>query len=148
MTHYRERLSPSWWITLSVALLIPATSLIFLPVNLPLGIAVGISLWAGSMAVLWFSSPTVSVTDSHLSAGSATIDHKFVSGVEVFRKDQATMQRGTKLDARAWLVIRGWVDPVVKVTLNDPKDPTPYWLVSAREPDKLAAALAKRTETT
>jgi hypothetical protein len=148
MTHYRERLSPSWWITLSVALVIPATSLIFLPVNLPLGIAVGISLWAGSMAVLWFFSPTVSVTDSHLSAGSATIAHTFVSGVEVFRKDEATVQRGTKLDARAWLVIRGWVDPVVKVTLNDPRDPAPYWLVSSREPDKLAAALTLRKRTT
>jgi hypothetical protein len=27
------------------------------------------------------------------------------------------------------------------VVLDDPDDPTPYWLVSARHPDRLLAAL-------
>ena len=49
-------------------------------------------------------------------------------------------ERGPSLDARAWLSIRGWVDPVVKVTLADEKDPTPYWLVSTRRPEDLKAA--------
>ena len=50
-------------------------------------------------------------------------------------------QRGAQLDARAWPLIRGWVSPVVRVTVTDPQDPTPYWLVSTRHPEKLVEAL-------
>jgi hypothetical protein len=50
------------------------------------------------------------------------------------------------LDARAWLCIRGWIDPVVRVQVTDPSDPAPYWVVSTRNPDQLVAALqAART---
>jgi hypothetical protein len=38
-------------------------------------------------------------------------------------------------------VIRGWVDPVVRVTLEDPDDPTPYWLISTRRPEELVRVL-------
>ena len=31
--------------------------------------------------------------------------------------------------------------PVVRVPVEDPADPAPYWLVSSRRPDQLAAAL-------
>ena len=53
-----------------------------------------------------------------------------------------------KLDARAWLLIRGWVDPVVRVRLTDPKDPTPYWLVSSRHPEAVVAALEEPRQRT
>jgi hypothetical protein len=39
------------------------------------------------------------------------------------------------------------VHPVVKIDLLDKTDPAPYWLVSTRHPDKLAAALAQVTPT-
>ena len=46
-----------------------------------------------------------------------------------------------RLDARAWLLVRGWIPGVARITLDDPTDPTPYWLVSTRDPEGLAAAL-------
>jgi hypothetical protein len=49
--------------------------------------------------------------------------------------------RGVDLDARAFLKIRPWVKPVVRIELDDDNDPTPYWLVSTRRPKELAAAL-------
>ncbi|MCB1279909.1 MAG: DUF3093 domain-containing protein, partial [Salinibacterium sp.] len=61
-----------------------------------------------------------------------------------FRGREATLERGRNLDARAWLLIRGWVGPVVKVENTDPDDPTPYWLVSSRKPEELASALSRR----
>jgi hypothetical protein len=29
------------------------------------------------------------------------------------------------------------------VTIDDPRDPTPYWLISSRHPRRLAAALTR-----
>ena len=53
----------------------------------------------------------------------------------------ASAERGTGLDARAFLVIRGWVQPVVRVPITDPDDPAPYWLLSSRRPKELAAVI-------
>jgi hypothetical protein len=35
---------------------------------------------------------------------------------------------------------------VVRVNLDDPNDPTPYWLVSTRQPNRLAEALRATAE--
>ena len=78
------------------------------------------------------NSPTVGGTIE------ARIPH---SGSPGFRGAEATAERGTRLDARAWLLLRGWLDPVTKIELRDPDDPTPYWLLSTRHPDELAAAV-------
>ena len=48
--------------------------------------------------------------------------------------------RASFLDV-AWLLLRGWIPGVVKIELTDADDPTPYWLVSTRNPAALAAAL-------
>ena len=41
----------------------------------------------------------------------------------------------------AFVVQRPWVSGAVQVHLDDPADPTPYWVVSSRRPADLAAAL-------
>lgn len=48
---------------------------------------------------------------------------------------------GRQLDPAAYLVHRSWVKTMVLVVLDDPDDPTPYWLVSTRRPAELLAAL-------
>ena len=48
-------------------------------------------------------------------------------------------------DARAFLLLRPYVKTAVRVDLEDPADPTPYWLLSSRRPEALAAALAGAT---
>ena len=44
-------------------------------------------------------------------------------------------------DARAYLLLRPYLSRAVMVPVDDPADPTPYWLVSTRRPDELVAAL-------
>jgi hypothetical protein len=140
MTGYREKLSPAWWLILAMGLLAPASLLIFFPLSIPVGIAVGLVLWLGSVAVLWVFAPTISIDARGVRAGRARIEHRHLGSVEVFRNDEARAQRGVSLDARAWLVITPWVDPVLKITLLDPSDPTPYWLLSCKRPERFVQA--------
>lgn len=140
MNSYTEKLRPAWWMVVATGLFLPATTLIFLPLSIPLGLGVGAALWSGSLGLLWVLSPTISTDGQAIRAGRAQIERKFVTGVEAFRGEDARQQRGPKLDARAWLVIRPWVDPVVKITIGDPADPTPYWIVSSRKPEQFIAA--------
>jgi hypothetical protein len=37
--------------------------------------------------------------------------------------------------------IRPWIGPGVQVWVDDADDPTPYWVVSSRHPDRLVRAL-------
>jgi hypothetical protein len=143
MTIYRERLWASAWLFISTALVIPASLLVFLPINFGAGVIVAAILYAGCVFVLIANSPVVEVTTAALIAGRATLPIEFIGYVSGYLGEDATMQRGRELDARAWLMIRGWVSPVVKVDVLDASDPTPYWIVSTRHPDRVIAAISR-----
>jgi hypothetical protein len=87
------------------------------------------------------NSAVLQVTTEAFHAGRARLPIQFAGEATAYREPDATVQRGAQLDARAWPLIRGWVSPVVRVTVTDPQDPTPYWLVSTRHPEKLVEAL-------
>jgi hypothetical protein len=141
MSVFRERLWPAPWLFLATALVIPASLLVFLPINTTAGIVVAAVLYAGCVALLLLGSPVVEVTESTLAVGKARLPLSVVAGAVASRGTQARAERGVGLDARAFLMIRGWVDPVVRVTLDDPNDPTPYWLISTRRPEELVRVL-------
>ncbi|WP_166871721.1 MULTISPECIES: DUF3093 domain-containing protein [unclassified Salinibacterium] len=143
MTFYRERLWPSPWMYLATALVIPASLIVFLPINLVAGVVTAVVLYSACVVLMIVASPTIEVTDSVIAAGRARLPIELAGGVSVHEGEDATAERGTRLDARAWLLIRGWVAPVVKIEVIDEQDPTPYWLVSARRPRELEQAIAK-----
>ena len=125
------------------ALVIPASLLVFLPINMTVGVICAAVLYAACVILLVIGSPRIEVTDAMLVAGRASLPLPNIGNAQGFTGTDATAQRGPKLDARAWLVIRGWISPVVRIDVNDDSDPTPYWLVSTRHPADLVAALAK-----
>ena len=131
---YSERLSPAWWLILAVFLVVPTSVLIFLPLSLPVGVVTGVVLWLGMVGLLWWQSPTVSLSAEGFRAGRARVEWEHVERVSEVDAESARSEKGVNLDARAWLVLRPWIVPAVKVVLNDPQDPTPYWLVSTRNP--------------
>jgi hypothetical protein len=143
MTIYRERLLPGPWTFIVTALVIPASLLVFLPINPGVGIVAAIVLYLACAGALIALSPVIEVTDSVLVAGRARVPLENVGTTASFTGEDARQQRGPVLDARAWLVIRGWVDPVVKVEILDDRDPAPYWLLSSRQPAALASAVKK-----
>jgi hypothetical protein len=139
---YRERLWPAPWVFISTALVIPASLLVFLPISSWLGVVVAIGLYAAIVAVLLATTATVEVTDTTFRAGKARIGREFVGTATPFDGPDATAERGVNLDARAWLLVRGWIPGLVKIEITDPDDPTPYWLVATRRPAELARVLS------
>jgi hypothetical protein len=142
MSIYRERLLPGPWVFIMTALVIPASLLVFLPINFTVGVICAIVLYAGIVGFLLAASPLIEVTDSTLIAGRARLPLPYVGEATGYLGVEATAERGTRLDARSWLVIRGWISPVVKVMVEDTTDPAPYWLLSTRRPTQLIKALA------
>jgi len=138
---FREKLYPSAWIFIATALVIPASLLVFLPINVIAGAAVAIGLYGAIVVLLIATTPTVEVGAGELRAGRARLPLAVVAGTRAAHGPDAVHERGIGLHADAWLLIRGWIPDVVRVDLADPDDPTPYWIISSRRADALAAAI-------
>lgn len=146
-TAYAERLKVPlrWW---AQGTMLVATLWLALVVAVPGPIAwvvTAVALGLLSAALLTYGSARVVVRDGVFYAGRAHIDVVHVGEVTPLDADQARRAAGVDADARAFLVLRPYLRRAVKVTIADPADPTPYWLVSTRHPERLAEVLTHAT---
>lgn len=140
---FRERLHvPAvWWLFagLFTLTLLLAVGLYVGPVW---GTAVTVAGLAVATAIFVRGAVAIVVDETGLRVGRAWIDHRYIGSVRALDTEEAGRRAGPEADARAHLVLRPYVGPAVEITLDDPDDPVPYWLVSTRRPDALAGALA------
>lgn len=141
MTTFREVLRPSAWMYVAAAFMIPTTILVMAPINFVLGVVLSALVYILIVIPMLTTAPKIVLTEDELSVGKAHINRKFIGAVSAYSGTHAVAARGTELDARAWIYLRGWINPVVRVDITDPSDPTPYWLFSTRKPEELVAAL-------
>jgi hypothetical protein len=141
---YSERLWPSAPVWLVVLLVAASGGLVVVKVA-PLWLSALVALACIAVAAwaLVRSSARVAVTGTELVAGRARIPLGLLGEIDVLDHAEFTALRGPRADVRAYLCQRSWIPRGVRVAIVDPNDPTPYWLVSSREPTKLAAALGK-----
>ncbi|RAN73329.1 hypothetical protein B5P43_30755 [Bacillus sp. SRB_336] len=138
---YTEKLWPNLGVWVIVLGLSAAGILILIPISALAGYLAFAGLLVLQTVLLIVWTPTIEVTAETLRVGRAVIEREYVGEVTYYLADDATAQRGTRLNGLAYLCIRGWIKPVVKVEITDPQDTTPYWLTSTRNPERLAAAL-------
>lgn len=144
---YRERLWVPWWwwpLGFGVAALIAKEvnmGVRTLPPWLPylvLGaVAAGVLLWLGRVEVRVVQAGP----DVELWAGQAHLPVSVVSRSAEIPRTAKSAALGRQLDPAAFVMHRAWVGPMVLLVLDDPDDPTPYWLVSARHPERVLSAL-------
>ena len=139
---HHERLWPTVGVWIGSCLVAAAIGLTVLPVAPPvvaLAVAlVAVALTAGAMTV---RSDVVEVRDGELRAGAARVPLSDVGRVRVLDRERMDALRGVDADVRAYVCQRGWLPRGVVVEIVDPDDPVPYWLISSRKPERLAAAL-------
>ncbi len=77
-----------------------------------------------------------------LHVDDAKLPMSAVSEVEVLERTAYSDALGVAQHPLAFVVQRPWLRRGVRVVLDDPDDPTPYWVVSSRAPERLREALA------
>ena len=144
---YRERLWVPWWWwppAFGVAVLI-ALEVNQAARNLPDWISVAALFAVAAAALVWLGRVEVRVVGQpgqlELWAGQAHLPTNLISRSAEIPRSAKFAALGRQLDPAAFVLHRAWVGPMVLVVLNDPDDPTPYWLVSTRHPDRVLAAL-------
>jgi hypothetical protein len=97
-----------------------------------------------ALLLIWASFTTplrIEVSDEKIRVGRAMIERGFISSVRVLDSKEMALTRGRDADPRCWMALRFWVGTGVKIEINDPIDPTPYWLVSTKKAAAVATAL-------
>ncbi|MEJ5914202.1 DUF3093 domain-containing protein [Pseudokineococcus sp. 1T1Z-3] len=145
---FRERVLPSPGAWLAVPALAALSGLAVAPVGTAAVVAAVLGVGGLVALLLVRASPLVVVTAGELRAGRARVPRSVLGPASGYDGEDARRQRGPALDARAFLLMRGWADGVVRVEVADPGDPTPYWLVSTHRPEALARALQPEVRPT
>jgi hypothetical protein len=140
---YTERLGLSWWAWLGA-----------LAVDLILGFEVllgfsGLPAWAPfavlapltAAALLWAGRIRVTVTAEEFLVDDARLPVTLIADVVALDAAGKREALGVGAHPLAFVIQRPWLGPAVQVLLDDPADPTPYWVVSTRRPVELATAL-------
>lgn len=141
---FRERLTPpAWWWALALLLGVTAAAAVGAYLGPGWGLVV-LGIFLGSaVVVLGGAAVLVTVSDTELRVGRARIEHRYLGSSRALDADATRGRAGPAADARAFLVLRPYVATSVEVSLDDPGDPAPYWLVASRRPEELVAALAR-----
>ncbi|MGH3428112.1 MAG: DUF3093 domain-containing protein, partial [Mycobacteriales bacterium] len=81
------------------------------------------------------------VTESTLFVDDAKIPVRLIERAVPLSPAAYRAAIGASFDPLAFVVRRPWISRAVLITLADPDDPTPYWIISSRRPEALAAAI-------
>ncbi|WP_051110700.1 DUF3093 domain-containing protein [Longispora albida] len=141
---YQERLFLPWWLWLAAVGLA-----VLLSAELHLG-APGLREWLPYAIILpltvlataWLGRLRIQVADGELRVDDARLPVKFVAEATPLSPAAKRDALGVHAHPLAFVVQRPWIRDAILVTLNDPADPTPYWIISTRRPEALAAAIA------
>ncbi|MDZ8172790.1 DUF3093 domain-containing protein [Microbacterium xanthum] len=140
---YRERLSPSLWALVAGGLAGPMAALVLAPIDTTAALALGGMVGIGVIAAWIAASPRIEVTGTCVRVGRAHIDARHLGEPVTLTGEDARHARGPGLHPRAWHLLRGGIDGIVVIPIEDPDDPVPAWYVSSRTPDRLAAAVRR-----
>lgn len=102
--------------------------------------AFAISIALQGAIVHWMTS-TIEVRDGELVIKRAHIPLEHLGEVTIIPKEKFGYERTRGADPAAFFAITFWISKGLRVEVRDERDPTPYWLISSKRGEALAAAL-------
>ena len=139
---FREVLRPPIWVLAFIYFL-------FLSIVLSVWAALDdratlVTLVLSTLALIWISiSMTSEITfdGEVLRIDKANIDLKYLEKATVLDKNAMRLLRTRDADPAAYLAIKFWEPRGLRIDLNDSRDKTPYWLVTSKRGEEIAALL-------
>lgn len=145
---YRERwiVPLIWWpFAVGLATLVAAELHSGVPgirASLPYAVLLPLSVVALAVG----SRGAVTLSDGVLDVPGARIPIALLSAGVALDREAFRLQTGPMADPRAYVVSRPWLRTAVRLTVADPDDPTPYWVVGTRRPAELLAAMRTQAD--
>jgi len=86
-------------------------------------------------------SSTITFDGNELRIDRAHIEIRYLGSATVLDSSTMRLLRTRDADPAAYLAIKFWMPKGIKITVVDPRDPTPYWLITSKRGEEIAALL-------
>ena len=104
------------------------------------------SFLAATIAIIYLASAmrsTITFDGEELRIDRAHIESKYLGKVTILDSEAMRLLRTRDADPAAYLAIKFWTPTGIKIEVIDPRDPTPYWLITSKRGEEIAALLIK-----
>lgn len=105
-----------------------------------------ITLGFSTLALIWIAiamKSEISFDGEILRIDKAKIERKYLGQVTTLDRDAMRLLRTRGADPAAYLAIKFWEPRGLRIDLNDSRDKTPYWLITSKRGEELAALLSR-----
>lgn len=105
-----------------------------------------IAFVASTIAIFYIAfvmRSTITFDGKELRIDRAHIDIKYLGDAKILDSSAMRLLRTRDADPAAYLAIRFWIPAGLKIAVVDPRDPTPYWLITSKRGEEIAALLNK-----
>jgi hypothetical protein len=102
------------------------------------------TLAISTIALIWIAiamKTEITFDGEMLRIDKAKIERKYLGQVRVLDRSAMRLMRTRDADPAAYLAIKFWEPQGLRVDLNDPRDKTPYWLITSKRGEEIAALL-------
>ena len=102
------------------------------------------TLAISTIALIWIAiamKSEITFDGDILRIDQAKIERKYLGQVTVLDRTAMRLLRTRDADPAAYLAIKFWEPQGLRIDLNDPRDKTPYWLVTSKRGEEIAALL-------
>ena len=104
------------------------------------------SFVAATIAIIYIAyamRSTITFDGEELRIDRAHIESKYLGKVTILDSEAMRLLRTRDADPAAYLAIKFWTPTGIKIEVTDPRDPTPYWLITSKRGEEIAALLIK-----
>lgn len=104
------------------------------------------SFVAATIAIIYIAyamRSTITFDGEELRIDRAHIESKYLGKVAILDSEAMRLLRTRDADPAAYLAIKFWTPTGIKIEVIDPRDPTPYWLITSKRGEEIAALLIK-----
>lgn len=144
---YSEKYWVPWWWYLAVLITMYP---IYFTIDLKIksnNTSLIICLITTLLSYLWFFSLSQDQIKLYskgvLETKNAAIETKYFSKLFPVTADLKYQAMGPQLNPTAYVYHHFWIKQMVLCTLNDPQDPTPYWLISTKKPELIISKITE-----
>lgn len=102
------------------------------------------TLAISTIALIWIAiamKSEITFDGDILRIDQAKIERKYLGQVTVLDRTAMRLLRTRDADPAAYLAIKFWEPKGLRIDLNDPRDKTPYWLITSKRGEEIAALL-------
>ena len=105
-----------------------------------------IAFVASTIAIIYIAfvmRSIITFDGKELRIDRAHIDMKYLGNAKILDSTAMRLLRTRDADPAAYLAINFWIPNGLKIAVVDPRDPTPYWLITSKRGEEIAALLNK-----